>query len=141
MEAEELQRRLARAKGRVTVEVFTGAISLRASGRIIALIETEQSLTAGNLSVYICSYTVTVDGRYIKLPLLQSKILVCILQRGGDPISLQDIFDQIWPDEVKDVGRPHRVDKHLCQLRKNMHKAGCNRSIETVYKAGLRIEK
>lgn len=141
VEAKEMERRFARVSGLVTAEVFLGAVTLRAGGRMVAVIETTENLVAGNLTLEVCSRTVVVDGKYVKLPLLQYEILKCLLQRGGDTISLYDIFDLVWPDDQKGTGRPHRVDQHLNQLRKKLQRAGWNREIESVYKIGYRIEK
>jgi two-component system response regulator TctD len=64
----------------------------------------------------------TLDGERLVLPRREHALLRALLQRGGEPVSRQQIIDRVFDDEADVL--PTAVDVLVHRLRKRLENAG-----------------
>ena len=80
--------------------------------------EKEDRLTYEGLVVDTIGKTVQVDGTAVALTRTEFDLLCLLLSHRGQVFSRQQIFDQVWPDDV--VVSDRAVDVNIARMRKKI---------------------
>ncbi|HEY5146974.1 MAG TPA: response regulator transcription factor [Polyangiaceae bacterium] len=111
------------------------AILRRASRGVAPAPET---LTIGDASVNLTSQIVRVAGQDHSLSFYEVELLRMLAERGGQPVSRDEILSKIWGLEASSTNRT--VDNFIVKLRKKIEKSPDRpQHILTVYGYGYRL--
>lgn len=78
--------------------------------------ETEpETLVRGDLSIALATYTVSVEGKELRLSPTEFKLLKVLATRPGRVYSRQELLDKVWGSET--FIEPRTVDVHIRRLR------------------------
>jgi DNA-binding response OmpR family regulator len=91
---------------------------------------------AGGLEIDAGRYSVTYQGRAIKLTPIEFKLLYLLASRAGQTFSRQQLLDDLH-GAASSIDRS--VDSHIKNLRKKLESAAGHPMIETVYGIGYRL--
>jgi DNA-binding response OmpR family regulator len=96
-----------------------------------------QLLRAGDLTIDLEAYEVTVRGRRVSLTYKEFQLLVLLASNPGRVYSRELLLSQIW--EYDYLGGTRTVDVHVRRLRSKIESPGRS-FIETVYLVGYRFK-
>ena len=65
------------------------------------------------------SHEVTVDGESVSLTPTEYKLLVTLMKRAGEVVSVQELLEQVWGHDQYDT---HLVEVHVANLRGKIEK-------------------
>ena len=74
-----------------------------------------ETLVRGGLTIDHSAYTVTIEGRVLRLSPTEFKLLKVLANRPGRVYTREELLDRVWGDETF-VG-PRTVDVHIRRLR------------------------
>ncbi|MGH9339617.1 MAG: winged helix-turn-helix domain-containing protein [Acidobacteriota bacterium] len=92
-------------------------------------------LEDGNLSLHLENCQVLVGKKRIDLTATESNLLACLLERRGDPVSRQELIDQVWGSNYQ--GTQRTVDTHIQRIRLKLGRSGWR--IQSVRGIGYRL--
>ena len=96
-----------------------------------------QVLRAGELSIDLERYDVTVAGRRVSLTYKEFQLLVLLASNPGRVYSRENLLSQIWGYDY--LGGTRTVDVHVRRLRSKIEAPGRS-FIETIYLVGYRFK-
>jgi phosphate regulon transcriptional regulator PhoB len=97
--------------------------------------ETGKILRIGGIEIDMERYTVSLDGRPVKLSATEFKLLLYLAERKGKVFSRDQLLDAIWREES--FVEPRTVDVHIRRLRSQIEKDPSNpRYIKTLRGVG-----
>ena len=96
-----------------------------------------QLLKAGDLSIDLERYEVTVAGRKVELTYKEFQLLVLLASNPGRVYSRESLLSQVW--EYDFLGGTRTVDVHVRRLRSKIE-APDRSFIETIYLVGYRFK-
>lgn len=71
------------------------------------------------VTVNVRSHEVTVDGEATSLTPTEYKLLVTLMKRAGEVVSVQELLEQVWGHDQYDT---HLVEVHVANLRGKIEK-------------------
>ncbi|HEX3769584.1 MAG TPA: response regulator transcription factor [Polyangiaceae bacterium] len=99
---------------------------------------TPETLTIGDATVNLTSQTVRIGGADLSLSFYEVELLRMLAERGGQPVSRDEILSKIWGLEASSTNRT--VDNFIVKLRKKIEKSPDRpQHILTVYGYGYRL--
>lgn len=107
------------------------ALMKRTGGNILS-----EKLQAGCITIYPESKKVKIYDKYIELPNLDYKLLLCFVRNKNRIISREQLLNQLWGYEFE--GSDRVVDSHVKKLRKAIKPY--NSYIKTIVKTGYKFE-
>jgi DNA-binding response OmpR family regulator len=109
---------------------------LRRASRTVA--SAPETLTIGDATVNLTSQTVRVGDGDHSLSFYEVELLRMLAERGGQPVSRDEILSKIWGLEASSTNRT--VDNFIVKLRKKIEKSPDRpQHILTVYGYGYRL--
>ncbi len=97
--------------------------------------KTEQTLTAGDVTVDMEAHRVTKAGRPVTLTNKEFGLLVLFIRNKNVALFRETLYEKVWEEEY--YGDSRTLDLHVQRLRK---KLGWEHSLVAVYKVGYRLE-
>ena len=97
--------------------------------------KTEQTLTAGDVTVDLEARKVTRGGRPVVLTNKEFGLLVLFMQNRNIALFRERLYETVWKGEY--FGDSRTLDLHVQRLRR---KLGWEQSLVAVYKVGYRLE-
>ena len=94
-------------------------------------------LRAGELTIDLERYDVTVAGRRVSLTYKEFQLLVLLASNPGRVYSRESLLSQVW--EYDYLGGTRTVDVHVRRLRSKIESPG-RTFIETIYLVGYRFK-
>ena len=94
-------------------------------------------LRAGNLSIDLERYEVTVAGRRVSLTYKEFQLLVLLASNPGHVYTREALLSQIWGYEY--LGGTRTVDVHIRRLRSKVENPG-HAFVETIWNVGYRFQ-
>lgn len=101
--------------------------------------ESPQKLQYKDLTLWITSFSASLDGQDIPLTKQEFKILELLLSHPGRVYSKQDIYDYAWEDLY--MGEDKTINVHISNIRKKIKLVTDQEYIETVWGIGFRLAK
>lgn len=98
--------------------------------------DSDEILTAGNISLNTNQYTVTVNGKKTALTLKEFELLRLFMQKPQKVFTRDELLSKIWGIEF--AGESRTVDVHIATLRQKLGASGS--MIKTVIGVGYRLE-
>lgn len=96
----------------------------------------EPILRAGSIEVDLAGWSVSVDGKQVRLTRREFLLLRVLIESKGRVLSREELLSKVWPPGIE---RPTRtVDVHVGRLRRKLGTAG--RYIITVRSVGFRFD-
>lgn len=106
----------------------------------LATEEKEAVYVCGGLVVNDDLKTVTVDGEPVKLTPIEYNILVLLIKNQGKVFSIEQIYENIWNEEV--IGADNTVAVHIRHIREKIEiNPRKPRYLKVVWGIGYKIEK
>lgn len=106
----------------------------------LATEEKEAVYVCGGLVVNDDLKTVTVDGEPVKLTPIEYNILVLLIKNQGKVFSIEQIYENIWNEEV--IGADNTVAVHIRHIREKIEiNPREPRYLKVVWGIGYKIEK
>ena len=100
---------------------------------------TETSVTIANLTIEKGAHRVTRDGEEIALTPIEFEIFWLLVSHPGKVYSTDEIFEQVWKEQVYEVNNTVMV--HIRRLREKIEMDSKNPSIiKTVWGVGYKVE-
>ena len=96
-----------------------------------------QLLRAGDMTIDLERYEVTVAGRRVSLRYKEFQLLVLMASNPGRVFSRESLLSQVW--EYDYLGGTRTVDVHVRRLRSKIEAPGRS-CIETIYQVGYRFK-
>ena len=93
-------------------------------------------LTAGDLSIDLERYEVTVAGRRVSLTYKEFQLLVLLASNPGRVYTREALLSQIWGYDY--LGGTRTVDVHIRRLRSKVESPGRS-FVETIWNVGYRF--
>ncbi len=109
------------------------AVLLRRSGN-----NPESRIRVGDLEMNLLKRVVTKDGKPIRLPHMEFRLLEFLMRHVGKPVSRRFIFEQVW-GYYFDPGA-NLINVHVGRLRKRLDQPGEPSIISTIKGEGYRLE-
>ena len=94
-------------------------------------------LTAGDLSIDLERYEVTVAGRRVSLTYKEFQLLVLLASNPGRVYTREALLSQIWGYDY--LGGTRTVDVHIRRLRSKVESPG-HSFVETIWNVGYRFK-
>ncbi len=98
--------------------------------------DSDEILTAGNISLNANQHTVTVNGKKTALTLKEFEVLRLFMQKPQKVFTREELLSKIWGIEF--AGESRTVDVHIATLRQKLGASGS--MIKTVIGVGYRLE-
>jgi DNA-binding winged-HTH domains len=76
----------------------------------------------------------------VQLPLPAQRLLLIILESGGEILSRDFLFREVW-DKFGLTGSNSNLNQYLSLLRRNMMVFGCENFVITLPKVGIRLDE
>ncbi|MEK8130118.1 response regulator transcription factor [Paenibacillus filicis] len=101
--------------------------------------EQGETIVIESLRIDTANYSVTVDGRPVKLTPIEFGILKLLASHPGRVFSSEDIFEKIWKEKYMESS--NSVTVHMSRLRDKLEKEmDGEKLIQTVWGVGYKIE-
>ncbi len=98
------------------------------------------AITRGGLTIDQTAYTVTIEGRVLRLSPTEFKLLKVLAARPGRVFTREELLDLVWGDEA--FVEPRTVDVHIRRLRAALEPDPQNpRWVRTVRGVGYTFEE
>jgi DNA-binding response OmpR family regulator len=105
--------------------------SIRGAGALIRV---------GKTVIDVRSHSVTVDGRACALTPTHFRLLACLAQSAGTPISRTELIDRVLGPDYEGLDRT--IDVHVAGLRRKLATHGnCGIAITTAFGFGYALEE
>ncbi len=98
--------------------------------------DSDEILTAGNISLNANQHTVTVNGKKTALTLKEFEVLRLFMRKPQKVFTREELLSKIWGIEF--AGESRTVDVHIATLRQKLGASGS--MIKTVIGVGYRLE-
>ena len=95
-------------------------------------------IEAGNIKLDESSCRVTCDGQFLHLTAKEYSLLELLLRNSHRIFSQQALLEHLWSYE--EIPSENTLRTHIKALRRKLKHAGADRSIETVYGLGYRLQ-
>ena len=95
-------------------------------------------IEAGNIKLDESSCRVTCDGQFLHLTAKEYGLLELLLRNSHRIFSQQALLEHLWSFE--EIPSENTLRTHIKALRRKLKHAGADRSIETVYGLGYRLQ-
>ena len=97
--------------------------------------KTEQTLTAGDVTVDLEARKVTRGGRPVVLTNKEYGLLVLFIRNKNVALFKETLYEKVWGDEY--LADSRTLELHVQRLRRKM---GWEKNLVAVYKVGYRLE-
>lgn len=98
--------------------------------------ETEKIVTCGPLTMNEARFSAKVDGKEVKLGVIEFKMLLVLASNPGRVYSRSQLLERVWDDAAGFDERT--VDVHILRLRKQLTGTAASDIVETVRGIGYR---
>ncbi|MBN2248090.1 MAG: response regulator transcription factor [Coriobacteriia bacterium] len=103
-----------------------------------SVLETDEPIAVGDLTLEPSQLRVTVSGAPIKLRLKEFQLLLALARNDGQLMSRQRLAREVWGYEFLPSSRT--IDVHIRRLRQALEERSAFRYIQTVHGVGYRFE-
>ena len=103
-----------------------------------SVLESDDTIEAGDLVIEPGQFRVTVDGRPARLRLKEFQLLVALARNSGRLMSRQVLAREVWGYEFLPSSRT--IDVHIRRLRQAVEDPSAFRYVHTVHGIGYRFE-
>jgi DNA-binding response OmpR family regulator len=90
------------------------ALLRRSPGGVLS--QEQDTLTVGEMMLYLKQTEVKVGERVIELSPVEHRLLHCLMIHAGQPISIDQLLQEVW-DYPLGVGDPNLVHQYIAKLR------------------------
>jgi two-component system response regulator RegX3 len=110
---------------------------VRAVARRAAVVEPEESVTVGNLSLDADRYQLMVGAEAFDLPRKEFEVMSMLVDRAGRIVTRERILDEVWG---LGWGDTKSLDQHIRRLRRKLEVSETAPRIVTIRGVGYRLE-
>lgn len=110
---------------------------VRAVARRAAVLEPEESVTVGNLSLDADRYQLMVGAEAFDLPRKEFEVMSMLVDRAGRIVTRERILDEVWG---LGWGDTKSLDQHIRRLRRKLEVSETAPRIVTIRGVGYRLE-
>lgn len=103
-----------------------------------AVLESDEPITEGDMTLEPSQLRVTIAGAPIKLRLKEFQLLLALARNNGQLMSRQRLAREVWGYEFLPSSRT--IDVHIRRLRQALEERSAFRYIQTVHGVGYRFE-